>query len=57
MEEGDLAGEAHLMGGDQHRHPLPLEIADGLEDLAHQLGVEGAGDLVEEEGDVFLDGA
>ena len=52
MEEadavGDLAGEAHLVGGDQHRHALGLEVADRLEDLADELGVERAGDLVEQ---------
>src|SRR3954469_3505237 len=47
---GDLAGEAHLVGGDHHRHPLPLQIPDRREDLADQLGIEGAGDLVEEQG-------
>ena len=54
MEEadrvGDLAGEAHLVGGDQHRHPLRLEVADSCQDLADQLRVEGAGDLVEQQG-------
>ena len=46
---GDLAGEAHLVGGDHHRHPLRLEVADRREHLADQLGVEGAGDLVEQQ--------
>ena len=45
---GDLAGEAHLVGRDQHRHALRLKVADRLEHLADQLGVERAGDLVEQ---------
>ena len=46
---GDLAGEAHLVGGDQHRHAAVLELADHVEHLADQLGVEGRGDLVEQQ--------
>src|SRR4051794_13915172 len=49
VQEADLvgyvAGELHLVGGDQHRHPVGLEFSDLLEDLADELGVEGAGDL------------
>ena len=54
VEEADLvghvAGEAHLVGGDHHRHAVLLQAADQGEDLPHQLGVEGAGDLVEQQG-------
>ena len=44
----DLAGEAHLVGDDHHRHAALRERAHHLEDVLHQLGVEGAGDLVEQ---------
>ncbi len=47
---GDLPGEAHLVRGDQHRHALALQLADGAQHLADQLGVEGARHLVEEHG-------
>ena len=46
---GDLAGEAHLVGGDQHRHAVGFELADDLEHLADQLGVERAGDLIQQQ--------
>ena len=39
---GDLAGEAHLVGGDSIVMPLALEVADDVEHLADQLGVERA---------------
>jgi len=45
---GDLAREPHFVGGDQHRHSLVLERPHGRQHLADQLGVEGAGDLVEQ---------
>src|SRR4029079_13723187 len=45
---GDLAGEAHLVGRDQHRHALLLEVADRPQDLPDELGIECARDLVEE---------
>jgi hypothetical protein len=45
---GDLAGEAHLVGGDQHGHAALLQLGDHVEHLPHQLGVEGRGDLVEQ---------
>ena len=44
----DVAGEAHLVGDDDHRHPLGGELAHHVEDLLDQLRVERAGDLVEE---------
>ena len=44
----DLAGEADLVGDDDHRHPLGGELAHHVEDLLDQLGVERAGDLVEQ---------
>ena len=44
----DLAGEAHLVGDDDHRHPFRGQFAHHVEDLLDQLGVEGAGHLVEE---------
>ena len=46
---GHLAGEAHLVGGDQHRHSLLLELADDRQHLSDELGVQGAGDLVEQQ--------
>ena len=45
---GDLAGEAHLVGGDQHRHALVLERPHRREHLADELGIERRGDLVEQ---------
>src|SRR3954451_18860279 len=42
VEEGDLVGhltgKAHLVGGDQHRHPLLLQVPHRLQDLAHEFG-------------------
>ena len=53
VEEADLVGhlarEAHLVRGDDHRHAARLELADRVEHLAHELGVERARDLVEQE--------
>jgi len=46
---GDLARERHLVGGDEHRHALRLELADRGRDLADRLGVERARDLVEQQ--------
>ncbi len=45
----DLAGEAHLVGRDDHRHAAAGQLTDDIEDLGDQLRVEGAGDLVEQE--------
>jgi hypothetical protein len=45
---GDPAGEAHLVGHHQHRHALRGELAHDVEDVAHELRVEGAGGLVEQ---------
>ncbi len=47
---GDLAGEAHLVGGDQHGHPLLLEVADRVENITDQFRVESAGHLVQQQG-------
>ena len=44
----DLFGEAHLVGDDEHRHPFRGELAHRVEHLFDELGVEGAGDLVEQ---------
>ena len=52
---GDVAGEAHLVGGDDHRHARCGQLADDVQDLGHELRVERAGDLVEEQ-DVRLHG-
>src|SRR5215210_3219137 len=46
---GDVAREAHLVGGDEHRHALGLELAYELEHLADKLRVERARDLVEQQ--------
>jgi hypothetical protein len=46
---GHLSGETHLMGGHQNGHPLFFELTDQAQNFAHQLRVEGAGYLVEEE--------
>ena len=45
---GDVACEAHLVRRDDHRHPTGRELADHLEHLGDQLGVERARHLVEE---------
>ena len=44
----DLAGEAHLVGREQHGHALGLQVANRGQHLADQLGVERARDLVEQ---------
>ena len=44
----DLAGEADLVGDDDHRHPLRGEFAHHVQHLLDQLGVERARDLVEQ---------
>ena len=46
---GHVPGEGHLVGDDHHGHVLGGEVADDLQDLAGQLGVEGGGGLVEEQ--------
>ena len=52
VEEHDLArhvvGETHLVGRDEHRHAFGRELADEGEHLGHELGIERAGDLVEQ---------
>src|SRR6476659_10712397 len=45
----DVAGKAHLVGGDEHRHPLLRELPDAREHLGDELGIELARHLVEEE--------
>jgi hypothetical protein len=45
---GDLARETHLVRGDEHGHARLGELADDLEHLADELGVESARDLVQE---------
>ena len=45
---GDVARERHLVGGDHHRHAARGELADHLEHLRDELGVERARHLVEE---------
>ena len=47
-EGGRPAGEAHLVGDDDHRHALPGELLHDRQDLADQLRIEGRGGLVEE---------
>ena len=44
----DLAREAHLVGDDDHRHPVAGEVAHHVEHLADHLRVERRGRLVEE---------
>ena len=46
---GDVAGEAHLVGGDDHRHARRREPADDVEHLGDELRVERARDLVEQQ--------
>ena len=45
---GNVAGKAHLVGCDHHRHALGRELAYHLEHFGDKLGVECAGDLVEQ---------
>ena len=45
----DVAREAHLVRRDHHRHPAGGELADHVEHLGHELGVEGARHLVEQQ--------
>ena len=44
----DLAGELHLVGDDEHRHPDPSQVAHHDQHLADELRIERGGDLVEE---------
>ena len=37
---GDLAGEAHLVGNHDHRHPGFRQLADYRQDLADQFRIE-----------------
>ena len=45
---GQVAGEAHLVRGEHHGHAIVAQLAQHVEHLAHKLGVQRAGDLVEE---------
>src|SRR5262249_53144238 len=45
---GDFAGEAHLVGHDDHRHAVDRELPHHVEHLADQLRVERGRRLVEE---------
>src|SRR3954453_4133485 len=45
---GDLAGEAHLVGDDEHRHAATGEVAHYAQDLSDEFGVERARHLVEQ---------
>jgi len=45
----DLAGEAHLVGGEQHGHALLRQLAHDVQHPRHQLGIERRGDLVEQQ--------
>ena len=53
VEEADLArhlaGEAHLVGGEEHGHALLRQIAHDVQDLRHQFGIQRRGDLVEQQ--------
>ena len=46
---GDLAGEAHLVGDDDHGHAVVGELAHHAEHLADQFGIERRGRLVEQD--------
>ena len=52
---GDIAREPHLVGGDDHGHAGGCQLADDVEHLGDQLGIEGGRDLVEEQ-QVWLHG-
>src|SRR5216117_2665562 len=53
IEEADLrchlARKAHLMSGEKHRHALGREIAHYVQHFGNKLGIEGGGDLVEQQ--------
>ncbi len=44
----DVAREPHLVGRDQHRHPAGGELADHVQHLRDELGIECARHLVEQ---------
>ena len=44
----DVAGEADLVGDDQHGSAFLGEVADDLQHLADELGIECRGGLVEQ---------
>jgi hypothetical protein len=46
---GDIAGEVHLVGDDDHRHALACKAPDHRQHLAHHRGIERRGGLVEED--------
>ena len=46
---GRVAGEAHLVGDDEHRHAGLAEVADHRQHAADELGVERRGHLVEQQ--------
>ena len=46
---GDLAREAHLVGGDDHRHAAGGQLTHDIEHLGDELGVESARHLVEQQ--------
>ena len=52
---GHVPGKVHLMGDDDHGGLAVGEVAQDAEDFAGQLGVEGAGRLIEAE-DVRVEG-
>lgn len=44
-----LSGKAHLMGDNEHGHvPAVREIAQDLEHLTNQLGIEGRRDFIKQ---------
>ena len=53
MEEvhavGNVAGEAHFVGGEHHGHAPLGEVTDHGEDLTDQFGIERRSDLVQQE--------
>jgi hypothetical protein len=44
----DVCCEAHLVAHDQHRHAVARELSHDREHLAHELGIERRGRLVEQ---------
>ena len=48
MRLGDMGGEAHLVGDDEHRHAFGREALHHLQHFADQLGIERRGWLVEQ---------
>ena len=48
---GHLAGKAHFVGHDHHRHALACELDHHIQHLAHHFGIQRRGGLVKQHDD------